>query len=164
MPIHMCTRPSKSTSQHPNILPCPSHHTQTGWLVTCANLGDSRCVIDNGLEVMCLTDDHRVATNQQERRRVEHTGALIAPVCVSGMWVVTVVCIPCVLRVCFAQHNPTRAQHNPTCVHHMMCAIYPFICAQCPPRCGPSKGCQQWCGASAYLAWWRVPVSRHWGF
>ena len=59
--------------------------TQTGWLVTCANLGDSRCVIDNGLETICLTDDHRVATNQQERRRVEHTGALIAPVCASGV-------------------------------------------------------------------------------
>lgn len=63
--------------------------TQTGWLVTCANLGDSRCVIDNGLEVICLTDDHRVATNQQERRRVEHTGALIAPVCASGVMTVT---------------------------------------------------------------------------
>lgn len=58
---------------------------QTGWLVTCANLGDSRAVVDNGETVVPLTVDHRVATNQSERRRVEGNGALIAPVCASGI-------------------------------------------------------------------------------
>lgn len=58
---------------------------QTGWLVTCANLGDSRAVVDNGESVVQMTEDHRVATNQSERRRVEGNGASIAPVCASGM-------------------------------------------------------------------------------
>ncbi|KAK9804224.1 hypothetical protein WJX72_002010 [[Myrmecia] bisecta] len=57
---------------------------QCGWLVTVANLGDSRAVLDTGFETRQLTVDHRVATHQGERKRLESSGALIAPVDLSG--------------------------------------------------------------------------------
>lgn len=62
--------------------PCPP--PQCGWLVTCACLGDSRAVLDTGAEVLSLSVDHRVATHRSERHRLEATGALIAPIDVSG--------------------------------------------------------------------------------
>lgn len=57
---------------------------QIGWLLTCANLGDSRAVLDTGSESMMLTVDHRVASHKGERRRVEAMGATIAPVDFTG--------------------------------------------------------------------------------
>lgn len=57
---------------------------QHGWLLTCANLGDSRAIVDTGREVTVLTDDHRVATHRLERRRLERKGATIAPVDING--------------------------------------------------------------------------------
>lgn len=57
---------------------------QHDWLLTCANLGDSRAIVDTGREVTVLTDDHRVATHKLERRRLEKKGAIIAPVDISG--------------------------------------------------------------------------------
>lgn len=57
---------------------------QHDWLLTCANLGDSRAIVDTGREVTVLTDDHRVATHKLERRRLEKRGAVIAPVDISG--------------------------------------------------------------------------------
>jgi serine/threonine protein phosphatase PrpC len=60
---------------------CCSQH---GWLLTCANLGDSRAIVDTGREVTVLTDDHRVATHRLERRRLERKGATIAPVDING--------------------------------------------------------------------------------
>ena len=35
-----------------------------GWLVTVANLGDSRAYLDTGCENIMLTVDHRVATHK----------------------------------------------------------------------------------------------------
>lgn len=60
-------------------------HVQCGWLLTIANLGDSRAVLDTGGEVLQLSVDHRVATHRGERHRLEATGALIAPIDVSGV-------------------------------------------------------------------------------
>jgi hypothetical protein len=58
---------------------------QIGWLLTVANLGDSRAVLDTGVgEAVMLTVDHRVATHQGERRRVEAMGNTIAPIDFSG--------------------------------------------------------------------------------
>ncbi|PSC76687.1 putative phosphatase 2C 15 isoform X1 [Micractinium conductrix] len=57
---------------------------QVGWLLTCANLGDSRALLDIGLESHMLTVDHRVATHKGERRRVEAMGNTIAPIDFSG--------------------------------------------------------------------------------
>lgn len=57
---------------------------QHGWLLTCANLGDSRAIVDTGREVTVLTDDHRVATHKLERRRLEQKGSTIAPVDLNG--------------------------------------------------------------------------------
>lgn len=57
---------------------------QCGWLLTIANLGDSRAVLDTGGEVLQLSVDHRVATHRGERHRLEGTGALIAPIDISG--------------------------------------------------------------------------------
>lgn len=62
------------------FLACAQH----GWLLTCANLGDSRAIVDTGREVTVLTDDHRVATHRTERRRLEKKGATIAPVDIGG--------------------------------------------------------------------------------
>ena len=49
-------------------------------MVTVANLGDSTCMLDTGSVLMPVSVDHRVATHQQERRRLEALGALIAPI------------------------------------------------------------------------------------
>ena len=57
---------------------------QCGWLLTIANLGDSRAVLDTGAQILQLSVDHRVATDRAERHRLERTGALIAPIDVSG--------------------------------------------------------------------------------
>lgn len=57
---------------------------QVGWLLTCANLGDSRAILDTGLETLQLTVDHRVATHKGERRRVEAMGNTIAPIDFTG--------------------------------------------------------------------------------
>jgi len=57
---------------------------QCGWLLTIANLGDSRAVMDTGAQILQLSVDHRVATHRAERHRLESTGALIAPIDVSG--------------------------------------------------------------------------------
>ena len=57
---------------------------QCGWLLTIANLGDSRAVLDTGAQILQLSVDHRVATHRGERHRLERTGALIAPIDVSG--------------------------------------------------------------------------------
>lgn len=56
---------------------------QVGWLVTVAGLGDSRAVLDTGVETINLSADHRVATHKAERRRVEAMGAIVAPL---AMW------------------------------------------------------------------------------
>ncbi|KAL4855356.1 putative protein phosphatase 2C 15 [Chlorella vulgaris] len=57
---------------------------QYGWLLTCVNLGDSRAILDTGLESVQLTVDHRVATHKGERRRVEAMGNNIAPIDFTG--------------------------------------------------------------------------------
>ena len=62
----------------------PSPSEQSGWIVTVANVGDSRAVADTGAETVLLTEDHRVATHQGERRRLDAMGASIAPIDVSG--------------------------------------------------------------------------------
>ncbi len=67
---------------HDLFLLCSS--AQHGWLLTCANLGDSRAIVDTGREVTVLTDDHRVASHKLERRRLEKKGAVIAPVDIGG--------------------------------------------------------------------------------
>lgn len=57
---------------------------QAGWLLTVANLGDSRAVVDTGAEVTLLTEDHCVASHREERRRLEAAGSIIAPLDISG--------------------------------------------------------------------------------
>jgi hypothetical protein len=57
---------------------------QSGWYLTVANVGDSRAVVDTGAETVLLTEDHRVATHQGERRRLDAMGAVIAPIDISG--------------------------------------------------------------------------------
>lgn len=57
---------------------------QVGWLLTVANLGDSRAVVDSGAQVVLLTEDHRVASHRGERRRLEAAGSIIAPLDISG--------------------------------------------------------------------------------
>ncbi|KAL4444168.1 hypothetical protein ABPG75_011905 [Micractinium tetrahymenae] len=57
---------------------------QMGWLLTVANLGDSRALLDTGVQSHMLTVDHRVATHKGERRRVEAMGNTIAPIDFSG--------------------------------------------------------------------------------
>ncbi len=52
--------------------------------MTVANVGDSRAVVDTGAETVLLTEDHRVATHQGERRRLDAMGATIAPIDISG--------------------------------------------------------------------------------
>ncbi len=37
---------------------------QVGWLLTSANLGDSRAVVDTGYDPMTLTVDHRIADHK----------------------------------------------------------------------------------------------------
>lgn len=118
--------------------------------MTCANLGDSRCVIDNGLDVICLTDDHRVATNQQERRRVEHTGALIAPVCASGTDDIPHKCLVLYICACQCKATPTAGmlvnrwhhvvlqvlgQPRTSTTASVRCASGPVACA-CPGASG----------------------------
>lgn len=56
----------------------------TEWLVTCINVGDSHAYLDTGSQLIQLTCDHRVASNKLDRRRVELTGAIVAPVSISG--------------------------------------------------------------------------------
>ena len=56
----------------------------TGWLVTSANLGDSHAYLDTGNQLISLTAEHRVAAFKKERKRVERTGAVVAPVSMSG--------------------------------------------------------------------------------
>lgn len=41
-------------------------------------------MLDTGADIVQLSVDHRVATHRQERRRLEGTGALVAPIDVSG--------------------------------------------------------------------------------
>jgi len=53
-------------------------------LVTCVNLGDSRATIDNGLDNLVLTVDHRVATFEADRERVEEAGAQVASLSPQG--------------------------------------------------------------------------------
>lgn len=57
----------------------------TDWLVTCINLGDSHAYLDTGSQLIRLTSDHRVAMNKTDRKRVELTGAIVAPVSMSGV-------------------------------------------------------------------------------
>lgn len=57
----------------------------TDWLVTCINLGDSHAFLDTGSQLIRLTSDHRVAANKSDRKRVELTGAIVAPVSMSGV-------------------------------------------------------------------------------
>ena len=40
--------------------------------------------MDTGAETVLLTEDHRVATHQGERRRLDAMGATIAPIDISG--------------------------------------------------------------------------------
>ena len=40
---------------------------QCGWLLTIANLGDSRAVLDTAAQILQLSVDHRVATHRGER-------------------------------------------------------------------------------------------------
>lgn len=80
---------------HANI-PVPTYRlmcSQCGWLLTIAGLGDSRAVLDTGAEIVQLSVDHRVATHRQERHRLEGTGALVAPIDVSGAHRVCTACI-----------------------------------------------------------------------
>ena len=53
-------------------------------MLTVANLGDSRAIVDTGAAVKQVTVDHRVATHKEERRRLEANNILIAPIDVSG--------------------------------------------------------------------------------
>ena len=57
---------------------------QAGWLVTVASVGDSRASLDTGAGVVQLSVDHRVATHQGERRRLDALGVQIAPIDTSG--------------------------------------------------------------------------------
>ena len=57
---------------------------QTGQLLTVANLGDSRACLDTGAKVHQLTVDHRVATHQGERRRLQDRSVHIAPIGLDG--------------------------------------------------------------------------------
>lgn len=41
-------------------------------------------MLDTGAQILQLSVDHRVATHRAERHRLERTGALIAPIDVSG--------------------------------------------------------------------------------
>lgn len=43
-------------------------------------------MLDTGADIVQLSVDHRVATHRQERHRLEGTGALVAPIDVSGAW------------------------------------------------------------------------------
>jgi hypothetical protein len=52
---------------------------QTGWLVTCANVGDSRAYVDAGGTPVQITADHRLVFNQAERHRLESMGRVVAP-------------------------------------------------------------------------------------
>lgn len=56
----------------------------TDWLVTSVNLGDSHAYLDTGSQLIRLTSDHRVAVNKADRKRVELSGAVVAPVSMSG--------------------------------------------------------------------------------
>ncbi|KAG0629465.1 hypothetical protein M758_1G106100 [Ceratodon purpureus] len=49
-----------------------------GWTVTCACVGDSRCVLDAQGTVTALTIDHRFDTNDEERERVVAMGGQVA--------------------------------------------------------------------------------------
>ncbi|KAK9806461.1 hypothetical protein WJX73_009939 [Symbiochloris irregularis] len=57
---------------------------QCGWYLTIANLGDSRAIVDTGKAVTQLTVDHRLATHMGERRRLEDSKILVAPIDLSG--------------------------------------------------------------------------------
>ncbi|KAK9848030.1 hypothetical protein WJX84_004477 [Apatococcus fuscideae] len=57
---------------------------QYHWLITVASVGDSRALIDSGDSVMVLSEDHRIATNKSERKRLEDLGCIIAPIDNSG--------------------------------------------------------------------------------
>lgn len=57
---------------------------QYGWLLTVANLGDSRALLDTGSDMLQLTVDHRISTHQADRHRLEQLGAQIAPIDGSG--------------------------------------------------------------------------------
>ena len=74
------------SSWNPAIHTCIGYFcgVQCGWLLTTASLGDSRAVLDTGAQILQLSVDHRVATHRGERHRLERTGALIAPIDVSG--------------------------------------------------------------------------------
>jgi serine/threonine protein phosphatase PrpC len=97
---------AKHGQKHTN---CCSQH---GWLLTCANLGDSRAIVDTGREVTVLTDDHRVATHRLERRRLERKGATIAPVDINGGNPVAVVMS---LMYCFHLHQHSHHGHVKHC-------------------------------------------------
>jgi Protein phosphatase 2C len=58
--------------------------SQTGSLVTCANVGDSLGLIDTGTQILPLTDDHRINDNELEQKRVKLQGGLVTNVDRSG--------------------------------------------------------------------------------
>eukprot|EP00884_Botryococcus_braunii_P001961 jgi/Botrbrau1/11766/Bobra.0195s0091.1 len=57
----------------------------TGWLVTCANVGDSRAYVDAGGTPVQITADHRLVFNQAERHRLESMGRVVAPLSESSL-------------------------------------------------------------------------------
>lgn len=57
---------------------------QYGWLLTVANCGDSRALLDTCHEILPLTVDHRISSHQADRRRLQALGAQIAPIDGSG--------------------------------------------------------------------------------
>lgn len=77
-------RPGTSYCWGECTMPVAALLLQHDWLLTTACLGDSRAILDTGRQVTVLTEDHRVATHQQERKRLEKKGSVIAPVNING--------------------------------------------------------------------------------
>lgn len=70
----------------PPPLPLTTPPLQVGRLVTVASVGSARCVLHTaaGGEPLVLSEEHRVATNVQERQRLLRSGCTVAAVDAGG--------------------------------------------------------------------------------
>lgn len=95
-------------------------HVQCGWVLTVANLGDSRALIDTGAAVTQVTVDHRVATHAEERGRLEADKILIAPIDSSGEQL----SLDCLLYTATGRGTAAQALHLHQHVFRRPGAIY----------------------------------------
>ena len=119
--------------------------------------------MDTGAETVLLTEDHRVATHQGERRRLDAMGATIAPIDISGatQWAFASHCD--MGWVGSIKHEPAHAAsdaagscHQPSDLRHLLAhPVQPAACQH--GLTGVVEGCQMRTSATVRIVPFCLP-------